>query len=70
MTYSVIKTKPEGEYLASYSPVGNVCRFTRDFEEAKRVDMEYGPSSEWAWQALQVVRSVYQRTAAKMEHIT
>jgi len=55
-----------GEWLMAYSPVGNVCHFTRDHAEAKRVDMNYGPSRDWAKQALRIVKSVYGRQEARI----
>lgn len=61
----VIETKP-GEWVEAYSPVGNVVHFTRDAANAKRVCMEYGPSRDWARQAVDVARCVYQRTDAKI----
>ena len=61
----VIETRT-GEWLMAYSPVGNVCHFTRDHSEAKRVDMSYGPSADWARKALRVAREVYQRREARI----
>jgi hypothetical protein len=60
-----IETKP-GEWLMAYNPTGNVCHFTRDASEAKRVCMEYPPSVDWARKALDVAKRVYQRTEARI----
>jgi hypothetical protein len=61
----IIETK-SGEWLMAYNPTGNVCHFTRNITEAKRVCMEYGPSAEWARKARDVARRVYQRTEARI----
>lgn len=65
MTTQVIETRT-GEWLMAYSPVGSVVHFTRDRSEAKRVDMSYGPSADWARKALLVAREVYQRKDARI----
>lgn len=61
----VIQTRP-GEWLATYSPVGNVCHFTTDRLEATRVCMEYEPSARWAREAADVARRVYRRAEARI----
>ena len=61
----VIETKP-GEWVEAYSPVGNVVHFTREATNAKRVCMEYGPSRDWAHEALRCVRDLYRRTEARI----
>jgi hypothetical protein len=55
-----------GEWLAAYSPVGSVVHFTRDLNEARRVCMDYPPSRDWARQALDVAKNVYQRKNARI----
>lgn len=59
----------DSEWVETYSPVGHVVHFTKDRSQARVFMLDYEPSRAWAAETLQVVRSTYNRSNAKIQEV-